>query len=257
MSVLGELSTARGHPRPSQLAHEAIEKSWPTALGETIARLAQAASVVHQGPGPVLAEAERPARAALVVHGTVVATWGAPDGRTVFAGLYGPGQFMGLATLTGEPMTVGIDALTDVTILAWHSAEFRHIATTDPAMAVDLLDRSVYAIRALNYMIKVRTFASARSRLAALLMKYEPICFSTSSPLVPRGQLAGLAGVTPRMVRAILGKWVASGIIRRVGVSGLELVDRPALTAHAAPLDDFPAPDPSAHGAWTAPRVDR
>jgi CRP-like cAMP-binding protein len=205
----------------------------------------------------VLAEAERPARAALIVHGTVVATWGVPDGRTVFAGLYGPGQFVGLATLTGEPMTVGIDALSDVTILSWHSAEFRHIATTDPAMVIDLLDRSIYAIRALNQMIKVRTFASARSRLAALLMNYESICFSTSSPLVPRWQLAPLAGVTPRMVRAILRAWEASGIIRRIGASGLELVDRRGLAAQAAPLDDFPAPDPSAHGAWTVPSLNR
>jgi CRP-like cAMP-binding protein len=198
-------------------------------------------------------EGERPSRVGLVIRGTVIANWSSPDGRTVFAGLYGSGQLMGLATFSGGPMTVGIDAMTAVTILTWDSEQFHRIAAEDPALMLDLLDRATYAVQALNHSIKLRTFTSAKSRLAGLLLKYERFCFSTERPLIARGQLSALAGVTPRMVSKIVREWGASGIMRRVGPYGLELLERDALIAEAAPLEDFPAPGPAERGSWTEP----
>jgi hypothetical protein len=86
------------------------------------------------------------------------------------------------------------------------------------------------------------------------LLQYEAFCFSTDAPLVARGQLAALAGVTPQMVSRILRKWEAAGIVRRVGASGLELLDRAALEAAAAPLADFPAPYPTSRLASMYPK---
>jgi CRP-like cAMP-binding protein len=164
---------------------------------------------------------------------------------------------MGLATLSGGPMTVGIDVLKTVTLLTWSSHDFRDIAASDPPLALDLLDRSVYAIQALNRLIKLRTFAPAASRLAGLLLQYESFCFARDAPLVPRRQLADLAGVSPRMVSKILRKWEATAIVRRVGAAELELLDRTALEAEAADLADFPPPDRSMRGAWSAPELER
>jgi hypothetical protein len=48
------------------------------------------------------------------------------------------------------------------------------------------------------------------------------------------------------MVSRILRKWEAAAIVRRVGASGLELLDRAGLEAEAAPLDDFPRPNDGA-----------
>jgi CRP-like cAMP-binding protein len=225
------------------------------ASANTIARLIQTASVVHTGPGLIFSEADSPSRVGLVLRGTVAATWSAPDGRSIYAGLYGHGLFLGTATLSGGPAVVGIEGLTDVTMLRWSSREFRQILASDLAMALDLLDRSVYAIQALNQLIKVRAFTTARSRLAALLLQYESLCFSTDAPLVPRGQLSALAGVTPRMVSTILRQWEAAGIVRRIGASRLELADRCALEAEAAPLDAFQPPDPATRGAWPVPTL--
>jgi CRP-like cAMP-binding protein len=123
-------------------------------------------------------------------------------------------------------------------------------------MTLDLLDRAIYSIQALNHLIKVRAFTTARSRLAALLMQYEPFCFSKTAPLAPRGQQSALTGVTPRMVATILREWEADGIVRRLGRQGLELVDRSALEAEAAPMLAFPAPDPTIPGAWTIPTLE-
>ena len=107
-----------------------------------------------------------------------------------------------------------------------------------------MLDRSIYAIRLLNHLMQLRTFTRAASRLAGVLLQYEALYFG-EVPRVARGQLSALAGVTPQMVSRILRKWEGAAIVRRVGASGLELLDRVALEAEAAPLTDFPPPDPT------------
>jgi CRP-like cAMP-binding protein len=225
------------------------------AAPETTRALIASASVVRAKGTTLMFEGERPSRVGLVVRGTEIANWSSPDGRTVFAGIYGPGQFMGLATLSGGPMTVRIDAMAAVTILTWDSQQFHTIAAADPAMMLDLLDRATFAVQALNHSIKLRTFTSAKSRLAGLLLKYERLCFSTERPLIARGQLSALAGVTPRMVSRIVREWDASGIVRRVGPLGLELLERDALVAEASPLEDFPAPGPAQRGSWAEPGI--
>jgi CRP-like cAMP-binding protein len=232
-------------------AIDAIQTTWPTASAETHARLAGAASIIEQTHGTIMDEAERPSRVGLVLQGTFAATWGAPDGRLAYVGLYGPVQLVGLATLSGGPNVVGIDALTAVTMLAWPTAEFRDIVRSDPALALDLLDRAIYGLHGLTRLHKLRTFTTAASRLAGLLLGYERFFFSRDAPLVGRRHIAALAGVTPEMARRILHRWEDAEILRRVGQTGLELLDRRALEAEAAPLADFPPPDIAIPGAWS------
>ena len=177
-----------------------------------------------------------------------------PGGHIVHAGLFGPGQFVGMATLTGVPTGTGIDALTPVTMLVWRSDEFRAIANADQKLSLDLLDHLVYGAQALTRLIRLRMFTPAASRLAGMLLQYEAFCFSKNDPLVARGQLSALAGVSPQMVGRILRQWEASGIVRRVGATGLELLDRSGLEAEAAPLDGFPPPEPASHLASLVPK---
>jgi CRP-like cAMP-binding protein len=218
------------------------------ASTETFGRLVRAATVVESARGILLAQGERPSRVALIVSGTYVGIWTAPDGRIasggiVHARLSDPGQFVGVATLRGAPIISGIDAVTPVTMITWLSDEFRDITGSDLGVSLELLGRSIYAIRLLNYLIHLRTFATSASRLAGFLLENEAVCFGEAPP-VARGQLSAMAGVTPQMVSRILRKWESAAIVRRIGPSGLELQDRVALEAEAAPLKDFPAPDP-------------
>ena len=234
-------------------AVEAIRGAWPQLSDKTIAGLTQAASVVRSEPGPLMSEAELPSHVALVLDGTLVAIWNSPDGRRAWSGLIGPREFFGLSTLGGWPIPGDIDALTDVTLISWVSKEFREIALSDRQMTVDLLDRSIYAIQNAIYGLKMSTFTTARSRLAGLLLRYEAYCFG-DPPLVSRGHLGDLAAVSVRMVSSIMRQWEASGIIRRVGSSGLVLLDRAALEARAAPFNEFPPPDPPVWGGALASR---
>ena len=159
-------------------------------------------------------------------------TW--PMARTNYVGLYGPGQFIGLAALADGQLA------------------FKQIAAADTPMLIDLLHRAIFVIHVLNYLIKVQTFTSARSRLAALLLLYEPICCGRD-PLVPRGQLSAMAGVSSRMVSKILREWESAGIIRRFGRAGLDIGDRIALEAESAPLAAFPPPRITIPGTATEP----
>ena len=237
------------------IASEVIQRTWPQASPVTVARLVGTSSVIAtKARGTIIAEEESPARVGLLLTGTMVAVWSAPDGRIVYVGLYGPGQFVGMTTLTGVPTDTGVDALTDATILVWPSDAFRAIANADPALSLDLLDHLVYGTQVLIHLIRLRAFTPAASRLAGLLLRYEAFCFATDLPLVARGQLPALAGVTPQMLGRILRKWEAAAIVRRVGSSGLELLDRDALEAEAAPLADFPPPEPTSHLASLTPK---
>jgi CRP-like cAMP-binding protein len=227
---------------------------WPAIAPETADRLVRAATILEASQGTIMSEAERPSRVGVVLSGAFVATWSAPDGRIVYVGIYGPGQFLGVASLSGAPNVIGVEVITPVKILCWNSGEFREIAESDPKLALDLLDRAIYAVQALNHLIKVRAFTTSASRLAGLLLQYEAMFFSGDTPLVPRRRLPALAGVTPEMVTRILRGWEAAGILRRVGASGLKLIDRAALEAEAASFRDFPGPDTTIRGAWSPPR---
>jgi CRP-like cAMP-binding protein len=232
--------------RLESIATEAIRRTWPMASAETVAGLVRAGSIVENGTGTLLAQGERPSHVALVLSGTFVGNWTAPDGRVadgsiVNVSISGPGQLVGVTTLRGAPIISGIDAVTSVTMMTWLSDEFRAITDVDLAVSLDLLDRCIYALQALNYLMQLRTFTTAASRLAGVLVEYEAFSFG-DAPVFPRGQLSALAGVTPQMVSRILRRWEARGIVRREGVSALELLDRTALEAEAAPLADLPAP---------------
>ena len=96
---------------------EAIRRTWPMASAETVERLVRAGSVIEMSSGTMLEQGERPLRVALIVSGTFVNTGTAPDGRVADGSIVhivasGPGRFLGLTTLRGEPIISGIDALT-------------------------------------------------------------------------------------------------------------------------------------------------
>jgi CRP-like cAMP-binding protein len=260
----GDGAATRGSDRAGQAARrttsplsaeeaDAVRAYWPSIAPESVRALVAAATSIVVSPGPVYVEGEGPPKLAIVMAGTVAATWAVPDGRTMFAGIYGPGQLMGAATLAGGPTTVGIDALTPGRMIEWESTTFREIAAADPAFLQDLLARTVYAIRALNHLIKIRAFSGARARLASTLLRYEPLVFSARRPLLPRNQYSALAGVTPRMISRILRDLEAAGVVRRSGAEGLVLIDRARLEGEAAPLDVFSPPDPASPVAWAAP----
>jgi CRP-like cAMP-binding protein len=244
--------------RSASVAADAISRTWPEASPETVDKLVRASSLAEHAGGMLLVQGERPARVALVLSGTFVGIWTAPDGRAVDGGIVhaaisGPGRFVGVTTLRGAPIISGIDAVTPVTMLTWLSEDFRATTESDLGVTLELLDRSIWAIQLLNHLMQLRVFTTAASRLAGVLLENEAYCFG-SAPLLARGRLSNLAGVTPQMVSRIFRRWEAAGIVRRVGTSGLELRDRVALEAEAAPLEDFPVPDPIGRGASSAPQ---
>jgi hypothetical protein len=74
----GEYVTASSQPRTRArpFAAQAVSQRWPSASGETIARLVRTSSLVDQGRGVLAPQDERPARRALLERATFVATPG-------------------------------------------------------------------------------------------------------------------------------------------------------------------------------------
>jgi CRP-like cAMP-binding protein len=244
--------------RAESVATEAIARTWPMASPVTVEQLARAVTFLQKPAGAtLLAQGERPSRVALILSGTFVGTWNAPDGRVVDGAIVdvdpsGPAQFAGVTTLNGAPIISGLDAVTAVTMLTWPSEEFGAITASDLAVTRELLDRSIYAIRVLDHLMQLRSFTTASSRLAGVLLRYETLCFG-QTPRMARGQLSAIAGVTPQMVSRIFRRWEAASIVRRLGASGLELRDRDALQAEASQLAQFPPPDPPGRPAPRTP----
>ena len=219
-------------------------------MSATLEQLFQASSIVEDAEGALLRQGERPSRVALVLNGAFVGTWVSSDGRIAEGRIAevkwsAPGIFVGVSTLAGAPIISGIHALSPVTMVVWQSDDFRRITQADLGVTLDILDRCIDGIQHVSHLMQLRTFTTGASRLAAAVLRYEDYCTGDES-LVKRWQLSALAGVTPRMGSSILRTWEANKIVRRLGRSGLELLDRAALEIQAAPATGYPAPPPPA-----------
>ena len=68
-------------------------------------------------------------------------------------------------------------------MVRWRSDEFRAITESDQAMLIELLDRCIYAVQLLNYLMQLRTFATSSSRLAGVLLQQEAVFFGDAPPV--------------------------------------------------------------------------
>jgi CRP-like cAMP-binding protein len=185
----------------------------------------------------------------LIVEGQVAVAQDAPDGRASYLGVVGSGSLVGLATLDGGAQLIELDALgTPVVMVAWPGEAVRTIAEGDRGLLLDLVDQLAYRFRSCMLLLERQTFAPSRARLASFLLRHESLVASPESRLVRR-QMAALAGVSQEMVGRILRRWERDGIVKRVGTSGLAVMDRRRLQDEAAPADSLgprPTPRPAA-----------
>ena len=157
----------------------------------------------------------------------------------------GPGYMGGLRSISSE----GADALyelvglTDGSWATWDPAVVRGLALSDAGLAVDLLDLSAEFTLVLNVRLDERSFASARQRMAAILMRYGDAIFDTRHPVAQRGDLAAMIGTSRVMMYRTLGGLEADGLVKRHHGGGISIVDRERLAAlvDVAPPDEAPA----------------
>jgi CRP/FNR family transcriptional regulator len=126
-------------------------------------------------------------------------------------------------------------ALTESRLCTFARGDIERAIDDYPALARALLRRSQEDLLATRSLLELTGHASAETRLAALL--YDFAAAASHSPChvasefdlpLTRGEIANMLGLTIETVSRKLGELEDTGVIRRKGKRGIELVD-PAL----------------------------
>ena len=130
-------------------------------------------------------------------------------------------------------------ALTDGTWATWDPRFVRELALQDSALAVDLLGMAWDFAVVLNMRLDERSFASARQRMASILLRYGSVIFDTPHPVAQRADLAAMIGTSRVMMYRTLRGLEADGLVRRQHGGGINVLDQEGL----AGLVEVAAPD--------------
>lgn len=129
-------------------------------------------------------------------------------------------------------------ALTDSRLCIFSQMDIQAAIEKYPALTRALLRRSQEDLHSTRCMLELTAHGSAESRLASLLHNFanaasESPCYPADYFELPlsRGEIANMLGLTIETVSRKLGELEATGIIRRKGKRGIELLDPARLLA--------------------------
>ena len=141
------------------------------------------------------------------------------------------GYFGGLRSIS-DPDTDALYelvALTDGTWATWDPRLLRELALEDGGLAVGFLDLAAEFAVVLNARLDERSFASARQRMAAILLRYGKAIFDTRHPVAQRADLAALIGTSRVMMYRTLAGLEADGLVEREKGGGIRVLNEDGL----------------------------
>jgi CRP-like cAMP-binding protein len=166
-------------------------------------------------------------------------------GQVRAALIAGPGYLGGLRSISDPDAEALYElvALTDGTWATWDPRRIRELALQDSGLAVDFLDLSAEFAMVLNVRLDAQSFASARQRMAAILLRYGNAIFDTRHPVAQRGDLAAMIGTSRVMMYRTLRGLEADGLVEREHSGGIKILDetRLAQLVTVAAPEDAPA----------------
>jgi CRP-like cAMP-binding protein len=167
----------------------------------------------------------------VVLDGHVMARRTAETGQVYGALIAGPGYLGGLRSISDPEAEALYElvALTDGTWATWDPGVMRQLALQDAGLAVGLLDVSSDFAVVLNVRLDERSFASARQRMAAILLRYGKVIFDTPHPVAQRSDLAAMIGTSRVMMYRTLRGLEADGLVERQRGGGINVVDEDGL----------------------------
>ena len=152
-------------------------------------------------------------------------------GQVRAALIAGPGYLGGIRSIS-EPdadALYELVALTDGTWATWDPRLVRELALQDAGLAVGFLDMSAGFAMVLNVRLDAQSFASARQRMAAILLRYGEEIFDTRHPVAQRADLAAMIGTSRVMMYRTLRGLESDGLVKRHHGGGISIVDRDGL----------------------------
>lgn len=155
-----------------------------------------------------------------------------PDGKRQMIRIVGPADLLNLAALRRGPSPIDLVGLDSGLVAVWSGELLLGLARRDPGLGVDLLGHAIAGTQRLAERVDRMTFDSVTRRLARILWVQRDLLFG-QRPLLSRPELADLAGATREMTGRVIRDLEERGIVRRVGPTGLELLDPDALRDEA------------------------
>ncbi len=177
----------------------------------------------------------------VVLDGHVMNRRVVETGQVYAALIAGPGYFGGLRSISDPTADALYElvALSDGTWATWDPVFMRELALQDAGLAVGLLDLASDFAVVLNVRLDERSFASARQRMAAILLRYGKVIFDTPHPVALRADLAAMIGTSRVMMYRTLSRLEADGLVKRERGGGIIVLDEEGL----ARLVEVAAPD--------------
>ena len=177
----------------------------------------------------------------VVLDGHVMNRRTVETGQVYAALIAGPGYFGGLRSISDPDADALYEliALSDGTWATWDPVFMRETALQDAGLAVGLLDLASDFAVVLNVRLDERSFASARQRMAAILLRYGKVIFDTPHPVAQRADLAAMIGTSRVMMYRTLRGLEADGLVKRERGGGINVLDEEGL----ARLVEVAAPD--------------
>ena len=218
-----------------------LSRLLPQADASTIERLDQAARQQSFGRRDMLHARGMRVPPFVVLDGHVMYRRVVETGQVRAALIAGPGYLGGLRSISRPDADALYElvALTDGIWATWDPRSVRELALRDAGLAVGLLDLSSEFAMVLNMRLDERSFASARQRMAAILLRYGRAIFDTSRPVAQRADLAAMIGTSRVMMYRTLTGLEADGLVIRERGGGIKVLDEAGLARQV----DVAAPD--------------
>jgi CRP-like cAMP-binding protein len=177
----------------------------------------------------------------VVLDGYVMYRRVVETGQVRAALIAGPGFLGGLSSISDPDADALYElvALTDGTWTTWEPRHLRELALQDAGLAIGLLDLASEHEVVLNMRLDEQSFASARQRMASILLRYGSVIFDTPHPVAQRADLAAMIGASRVMMYRTLRGLEADGLVERDHGGGIRVLDKEGL----ARLVEVAAPD--------------
>jgi CRP-like cAMP-binding protein len=177
----------------------------------------------------------------VVLDGHVMYRRVVETGQVRAALIAGPGYLGGLRSISDPDAEALYElvALTDGVWATWDPRFVRELGLQDARLAIGLLDLASDHEVVLNMRLDERSFASARQRIASILLRYGSVIFDTSRPVAQRADLAAMIGASRVMMYRTLRGLEADGLVKREHGGGIRVLDEQGLNR----LVEVAAPD--------------
>jgi CRP-like cAMP-binding protein len=222
-----------------------VERALPRTDARTLRRLEQTARRQTFSRRDVLHARGIQIPPFIVLEGHVMFRRVVETGQVRAALIAGPDYVGGLRSISAPDAEALYElvALTDGSWATWDPQLVRELALHDAGLAVGLLDLAAEFAMVLNVRLDAQSFATARQRMAAILLRYGELIFDTRHPVAQRSDLAAMIGTSRVMMYRTLRGLEADGLLKRHRGGGISIVDRDGLgrLVQVEPPDGAPA----------------